>query len=114
MMLRAFFAISLASPCWDDERVVRLLDELPEIGRTAAPRTGDGFDDASLVDAEAALHPVDLAAPARRFLHHPLNPVLGVRMVLLGDVAAMHGVGVWRLLGEGDAHRALVREHVDV
>src|SRR5205823_14497385 len=64
MMLSAFLAMRAASPGGDDERVVRLLDELPEVGGAAAPGPRDRFGDASLVDAETALHPVDLAPPA--------------------------------------------------
>ena len=42
------------------------------------------------------------------------DPVLGVGVILLRRVAPVDGVGVRRLLREGEVHRALVGEHVDV
>src|SRR2546428_13306057 len=96
-----FLAIASSSLRGNDERVVGGLGELHQVGRAAATGAGNGFGGAALVDAEAALHPVDLAALALGLGHDRGHPVLGIRVVLLGDVAAVHGVGVGRLLGEG-------------
>src|SRR6266705_4064685 len=112
MMLKVFMTLSSARG--DDERVVRGLGQRPEIGRRAAPHTGNGVDRAALVNAEAAIHPVDLAAILFRFAHQGSDRVLRDEMVLLFDIAAMHRVGVRLLRSEWLQYRALVGEDVDV
>src|SRR5437879_546339 len=112
MMLSVFMTALLARG--DDERVVRGLGKRPEIGRRAAPHTGNGVDRAALVDAQPAIHPVDLAAILFGFAHQGGDRVLRDEMVLLFDIAAMYRVGVRFLRGERLQHRALIGEDVDV
>src|SRR5690242_18297296 len=112
MMLKVFMTLSSARG--DDEGVVRGLGQRPEIGRRPAPHTGNGIDRAALVDAEAAIHPVDLAAILFSFAHQRGDRVLRDEMVLLFDIAAMHRIGMRLLRGERLQYRALIGEDVDV
>src|SRR5437762_14283365 len=112
MMLSVFMTALLARG--DDERVVRGLGKCPEIGRRAAPYTGNGVDAAALVDAEAAIHPVDLAAVLFGFAHQGGDRILRDEMVLLFDIAAVHRVGVRLLGGKRLQYRALIGEDIDV
>src|SRR5215469_5214220 len=104
-MLNVFIIAS--STRGDDEGVVRGLGQLPEIGGGATPHAGDGIGGAPLVDAETAIHPVDLAAVLFRLAHQRGDRVLRDEMVLLLDAAAMHRVRVRRLRGEGLQYRTL-------
>src|SRR5437867_1705206 len=112
MMLSVFMTASSARR--DDERVVRALAQIPEIGRRAAPDPGNGVDRAALVDAQTAIHPIDLAAVLFRLAHQGGDRVLRDEMVLLLDIAAMHRVGMRLLRRERLQHRALIGEDVDV
>src|SRR5215472_17581629 len=98
----------------DDEGVVRGLGQLPEIGGGATPHAGNGIGGAPFVNAETAIHPVDLPAILFRLAHQRSDRVLRDEMVLLLDAAAMHRVGMRRLSGKGLQYRALVGEDVDV
>src|SRR5262249_931040 len=111
MMFKAFILAS--SPRTDHERVVGLLGHLPEIGRRAAPDSLDRFAGATLVDTEATIDPVELAAFLCRLRGESGNDVLGQEMVLLLDVAAMNGVGMRLLLGEWQKHRSFIGEHIN-
>src|SRR5215472_12665122 len=108
MMLNVFMTASLARG--DDERIVRGLGHLPEIGRRAAPHTGYSIARTALIDAKPAIHPVDLAAIAFRGAHQRGDRILWDEMVLLLDAAAVHRVGMRRLPGKGLQHRALIGE----
>src|SRR5712691_5558864 len=112
MMLKVFMTLSSARG--DDEGVVRGLGQRPEIGRRPAPHTGNGFDRAALVDAQPAIHPVDLAAVLFGLAHQGGDRVLRDKMVLLFDIAAMHRIGVRLLRAERLQHRAFIGEDVDV
>src|SRR5690348_5022445 len=98
----------------DDERVIGRLSQLPEIGWRAAPDTGDRLAGAALVDAEAAIDPVDLAAVLLGRAHQLGDRVLRDEVVFLLGVAAMHRVGVRLLRRERLQYRALVGEDADV
>src|SRR5271166_8352 len=111
-MLSVFMTASSARG--DDERVVRGLGQLPEIGGRAAPLAGNGIGGATLVDAEPAIHPVDLAAIAFSLAHQRGDRVLRDEVVLLLDTAAMHRVCMRRLRSEGLQNRPLIGEDVDV
>src|SRR5439155_14031323 len=63
-----------------------------------------------LVHAEPAIGPGQLAAALLGLGGEGDDPVLRVGMVLLRDVAPVHGIGVRRLLGEGQRDGALVAE----
>src|SRR6202035_663080 len=95
MMLSVFMARSSARR--DDECVVRGLAQIPEIGRRAAPDPANSLDRAALVDAEATIHPVDLAAVLFGFAHQGGDRVLRDEVVFLFDIAAVHRIGM-RLL----------------
>src|SRR5215472_15196623 len=99
MMLSVFMTASLARG--DDERVVGGLGHLPEIGRRAAPHPRNRGSCAALIDTQAAIHPVDLAAIAFRLAHQRGDRVLRDEMVLLFDIAAMHRIRMRRLPGKG-------------
>src|SRR5262244_647353 len=99
MMLSVFMIASSARG--DDERVVGGLGHLPEIGRRAAPHSGDGSAGTALVDTQPAVYPVDLAAIAFRLAHQRGDRVLWDEMVLLFDIAAMHCIRMRRLPGKG-------------
>src|SRR5271165_4699018 len=98
-MLNVFMTASSARG--DDERIVRGLGHLPEIGGRAAPHAGNGIGSTTFVDAKPAVHPVDLAAIAFRLAHQRGDRVFRDEMVLLLDTAAMHRVRMRRLCGEG-------------
>src|SRR5215831_18040183 len=106
MMLNVFMTASSARG--DDERVVRGLGHLPEIGWRAAPHTGYGIARTALVNAQPAIHPVDLAAIVFRGAHQRGDRVFRDEMVLLLDTAAMHRIRMRRLPGKGLEHSALI------
>src|SRR5215469_485105 len=112
MMLSVFMTASSARG--DDERVVGRFGHLPEIGRRAAPHSGDGSAGAALVNAQPTVYPVDLAAIALRLAHQRTNRVLWDEMVLLLDIAAMHRIRMRRLRGKRLQHSALIGEDVDI
>src|SRR5215471_2616232 len=112
MMLSVFMTTSSARG--DDERVVGRFGHLPEIGRRAAPHSGDGSAGAALVNAQPTVYPVDLATIALRLAHQRGNRVLWDEMVLLLDTAAMHRIRMRRLRGKRLQHSALISEDVDV
>src|SRR5437867_3716564 len=91
----------------DDQRVLGSLGRLPEIGGAAAGDARDRFTDASLVDAETAIDPGELAAGLVGGRQERRNPFLGERMVLLRRVAPVNGVRVLGLLGERQDRGAL-------
>src|SRR5688572_10105975 len=97
-----------------DERVVGSLRRLPEVRGAAAPYTFDRFVDSALVDAQAAVDPIDLSAVRRRVLDQSGDPFARQRMIFLLEVAPVYGVGMRLLLGERQCHRAFVSEHRDV
>src|ERR1700751_3111305 len=111
-MLSVFMAT--ASARGDDEGVVRGFGQLPEIGRRAAPHTGDRISGAAFVDAEPAIYPVDFAAVLFRLAHQRGDRVFRDEMVLLLDAAAMYRVRMRRLRGEGLQDRTLIGEDFDV
>jgi hypothetical protein len=69
---------------------------------------------AALVDAEPAIHPVDLAAILFRLTHQRGDRIFRDEVVLLLDTSAMHRVRMRRLRGERLQDRALIGEDVDV
>src|SRR6516164_7132954 len=111
-MLSVFMTTSSARG--DNERVVGGLGHLPEIGGRAAPHAGYGVGGTAFVDAEPAIHPVDLAAILFRLTHQRGDRVFRDEMVLLLDTAAVHCVGMRRLRREGLQDRTLIGEDVDV
>src|SRR6516164_3425588 len=111
-MLSVFMTTS--STRRDDEGVVRGFGQLPEIGGGAAPHAGDGIGGATLVDAQPAIHPVDLAAILFRLAHQRGDRVFRDEVVLLLDAAAVHRVRVRRLRSEGLQYGSLIGEDVDV
>src|SRR5215831_1415157 len=111
-MLSVFMTASSARS--DDEGIVRCLGQLPEIGGRAAPHTWNGIGGAAFVDAETAIHPVDLTAILFRLAHQGSDRVFRDEMVLLLDTAAMHRVCMRRLRSEGLQYRPLISEDVDV
>ena len=90
----------------NDERVVRLFDELPEVRGAAAARPVDPLARAALVDAEAALDPFEPGAASGGLGHEGGHPVLRIRMVLFLEAPAVHGVRVRPLLCERHGDRA--------
>src|SRR5262245_28256153 len=88
---------AISSPGRDDQNVVRVGNEPGQVGRASATRPRNPLARATLVDAEAALNPVDAAATPLGLREEGGDPVLRVGMALLGDVAAVNGVRVRRL-----------------
>src|SRR5205807_148399 len=110
-MLKTFFAMAPSSLGRDHDRHVGVVDPVGEVLGPAAPRPFDPVARAALVDAQAAVHPVDLA---RVFLEQAGGPVLRGRVLLLLGRRPLHRVGMGRLLGHRQVHRALVGEDVDL
>src|SRR5262249_48699872 len=98
-MLSVFMTASSARG--DDKRVVRGLSHLPEIGRRAAPHARNCGGRPALIDAQPAIHPVDLAAIAFGLAHQRGNHLLREEMVFLLDITAVYRVGMRRLGGKG-------------
>src|SRR5687768_6847493 len=78
----------------DDERGDGLLCHLPAIRGRSTPHAVDCLADAALVDAQSAVHPVQVRAALARVRHQRRDPVLAQRMILLRGVAAVHGIRV--------------------
>src|SRR5271154_5701644 len=112
-MFSIFLAIRF-SLCRNDEQIVRGFAERMEIGWRASPRIGDEFADATLIDAHAAIHPVDLAALRCGEREQGRDLILGRGMVFFGEVLAVHRVRMRRLPSESQTRCALKGEYVDV
>src|SRR6516164_2815170 len=111
-MLSVFMTTSSARG--DNERVVGGLGHLPEIGGRAAPHAGYGVGGTAFVDAEPAIHPVDLAAILFRLTHQRGDRVFRDEVVLLLNAAAVHRIGVRGLRGKRLQYCTLIGEDVDV
>jgi hypothetical protein len=96
----------------DDQRVVRLLQELDELGGATAPDAADRLADAALVDAQAAVHPVEAGAGLFGAFEECRDPFSGKRVVLLLDVAPVDCVCMRSLRAEGQGDSAFVGEDV--
>src|SRR5690606_6565151 len=70
--------------------------------------------DAALVDAQAAVDPLEGESIDLGLLLQRCNPVLGERMGLFVGVAAMHRIAVGRLPGNSERHSALVGENAHI
>src|SRR5262245_31549593 len=92
-----FMFTMASSPGRDDQDVVRVGNEPGQVGRASPARPRDPIARATLVDAEAALDPVEPAATPRGLREEGSDPVLRVGVALLGHVAAVDGVRVRRL-----------------
>src|SRR5262249_55784700 len=95
MIPRIRFAMATSLSLGRDERcVVGALGGLPEVDRAAPSDAGHHLADPTLVDAEAAVDPLEGAAGPLGLPGERADPLLGVRVVLLDRVPPVHGVGV--------------------
>src|SRR5262245_7437202 len=100
--------------CADDEGVVRLGRSAPEIGGRATSHATDRLADAAFVYAQSTVDPLDCPAARCGQIDQLLDPDPWQRMRFLLGVAAVHRIGMCRLMSEGQAHGALVCKYPDV